>query len=123
MPSMVAVVQSQNANANYLNANGNKYLIITRGEGASVSYFRTITLLLVDDTGTESYLLTFGRGDSGNITRLVKLSGTQYLTIKNVTDGYTAVLETSATWNKLFTVYSLTGYKPTIYSSATNPFA
>lgn len=121
--SYKSAIQTQNSNATYLNANGNKYLIITRTEGFNISYFRTSSFLIVDDTGTEVYLLSFGRGDSGAITKLVKLAGTQYLSIINATDGYTAVLETSATWNKMYTIYGLAGYRPNISASATNPFA
>ena len=118
--SVKADTQIQIANQNYSNANDYKYLIINRKEGNAVSYFRTMSYLIVDNNGTDIYLLSFGRGNSGDYVTLVLLAGTQYLTCIG-TDGTKAVLETSAAWNKLYTVYALTGCKPEIYASTTNP--
>ena len=116
-----ASTQVQNTNMAYLNSNSNKYLVITRAEGITVSYFRTMSFLIVDDTGTQICILSYGRRES-DIAVLTNLAGTSYLTVK-ASNSDTVVLETSASWNKLYTIYGLTGYKPTIYASTTNPLA
>ena len=116
-----ASTQVQNTNMAYLNSNSNKYLVITRAEGITVSYFRTMSFLIVDDTGTQIRILSDGRRES-DIAVLTNLAGTSYLTVK-ASNSDTVVLETSASWNKLYTIYGLTGYKPTIYASTTNPLA